>query len=170
MGVWGASKVSSLAKEHVRRVLPIGVVLIFISLELRAAPEAEPWPRWQAHQSESRLPVDHTPWSDILARYLVTTTPDRIHLFKYAEVSSKDQEKLMQYILMLQDVPVTRLSRAQQLPYWINLYNAFTVHLVLEHYPLDSIVDIRFGFFDFGPWDEKLLRIEGEKVSLNDVS
>ena len=75
----------------------------------------------------------------------------------------------MQYILMLQDVSVTRLSRAQ-LPYWINLYNAFTVHLVLEHYPLDSIVDIRFGFFDFGPWDEKLLRIEGEEVSLNDNS
>ena len=75
----------------------------------------------------------------------------------------------MQYILMLQDVSVTRLSRVQQLPYWINLYNAFTVHLVLEHYPLDSIVDIRFGFFDFGPWDEKLLRIEGEEVSLNDI-
>ena len=71
MGVWVASKVSSLAKEQVRRLLPIAVVLIFISLELRAAPEADPWPRWQAHQSESRLPLDHTPWSDILTRILV---------------------------------------------------------------------------------------------------
>ena len=96
MDVWVASKVSSLAKEHVRRLLPIAVVLIFISQELRAAPEADPWPRWQAHQLESRLPLNHMPWSDILTRYLVTTTPDRIHLFKYAEVSSKDQEKLMQ--------------------------------------------------------------------------
>ena len=55
------------------------------------------------------------------------------------------------------------------MPYWINLYNAFTVHLILEHYPQDSIVDIRYGFFDFGPWDEKLLQIEDEEVSLNDI-
>ena len=91
MGFWVASKVSSLAKEHVRRMLQIAVVLVFISLELRAAPDADPWPHWQTHQSESRQILDHKPWSDILSHYLVTTPPAGIHDFKYAEVSSKDK-------------------------------------------------------------------------------
>jgi len=32
-----------------------------------------------------------------------------------------------------------------------------------------SIKDISFGFFSFGPWDEKLLQVEGEPISLNDI-
>ena len=113
----------------------------------------------------SRLQI----WSDFLRRYLDTSNSDGIHRVDYAGVTAEDRKGLKQYLLRLQKIPVSRLSRIQQLPYWINLYNAFTVHLILEHYPLDSIVDIRYGFFDFGPWDEKLLQIEDEEVSLNDI-
>ena len=112
---------------------------------------------------------DYQIWSDFLRRYLDTSNSDGIHRVDYAGVTAEDREGLKQYLLRLQKIPVSRLSRIQQLPYWINLYNAFTVHLILEHYPLDSIVDIRYGFFDFGPWDEKLLQIEDEEVSLNDI-
>ncbi len=37
--------------------------------------------------------------------------------------------------------------------YWINLYNALTIKLVLDHYPVASIRDISPGLFSFGPWD-----------------
>ena len=169
MGVWPAPKVSSLAKERLKRLLPIAAFLVFLTLETHAAPKSDLWDRWTAHQPESTLVPDYQIWSDFLRRYLDTSNSDGIHRVDYAGVTAEARESLKQYLLRLQKIPVSRLSRIQQLPYWINLYNAFTVHLILEHYPLDSIVDIRYGFFDFGPWDEKLLQIEDEEVSLNDI-
>ena len=152
-----------------KRLLPIAVFLVFLILETHAAPKSDLWDRWTVHQPESSLAPDHQLWSDFLRDYLDTSNPDGIHRVDYDGVTSEDEEGLKKYLLRLQKIPVSRLSRIQQLPYWINLYNAFTVHLILEHYPLDSIVDIRYGFFDFGPWDEKLLQIEDEEVSLNDI-
>ena len=169
MVVWPAPKVSSLAKERLKRLLPIAAFLVFLTLETHAAPKSDLWDHWTAHQLESTLVPDYQIWSDFLRRYLDTSNSDGIHRVDYAGVTAEDQEGLKQYLLRLQKIPVSRLSRIQQLPYWINLYNAFTVYLILEHYPLDSIVDIRYGFFDFGPWDEKLLQIEDEEVSLNDI-
>jgi len=152
-----------------KRLLPIAAFLVFLTLETHAAPKSDLWDHWTAHQPESALAPDYQIWSDFLRRYLDTSNSDGIHRVDYAGVTAEDREGLKQYLLRLQKIPVSRLSRIQQLPYWINLYNAFTVHLILEHYPLDSIVDIRYGFFDFGPWDEKLLQIEDEEVSLNDI-
>ena len=169
MGVWPAPKVSSLAKERLKRLLPIAAFLVFLTLETHAAPKSDLWDHWTAHQPESTLAPDYQLWSDFLRRYLDTSNSDGIHRVDYAGVTAEDREGLKQYLLRLQKIPVSRLSRIQQLPYWINLYNAFTVHLILEHYSLDSIVDIRSGFLDFGPWDEKLLQIEDEEVSLNDI-
>lgn len=53
--------------------------------------------------------------------------------------------------------------------YWINLYNAATVELILDHYPVRSITRIKSGLFSFGPWDRKLLKVDGHKLSLNDI-
>ncbi len=43
--------------------------------------------------------------------------------------------------------------------------------LVLDHYPVASVrdIDISPGWFSIGPWGKKLLTIEGEAVSLNDI-
>ena len=61
------------------------------------------------------------------------------------------------------------LARPEQLAFWINLYNARTVALVLDHYPVESIRDIKSRLFSFGPWGEPLLEVEGRKLSLNDI-
>ena len=113
--------------------------------------------------TRSTLVPDHQACSDFLNRYLVTATVDGIHRVDYDAVTAEDYENLRQYFLSLQDILVTGLSRAQQLPYWINLYNAFTVHLIVEHSPLDSILEIRFDFFDFGPWDENYSVLKARK-------
>jgi hypothetical protein len=75
------------------------------------------------------------------------------------------------YLASLQGTAVSRLSRPEQKAYWINLYNALTVKTILDHYPVKSIrdIDISPGWFSDGPWDAKLLTIEGEEVSLNDI-
>ena len=48
------------------------------------------------------------------------------------------------------DVPLKHFSRQEQLAYWLNLYNAVTLDLVLDGYPVDSIKDLG-GVFS-SPW------------------
>ena len=66
---------------------------------------------------------------------------------------------------------VSGLGRDEQCAYWINLYNALTLEVVLDHYPVASIrdIDISPGLFSQGPWGKKLITVEGEPVSLNDI-
>lgn len=136
-----------------------------------AAPKPDLWERWQVSDEQSGETISHEAWSNILRSYVVTDHPSGINLFRYGEVSAEDREKIAAYIDMLAGLSPTGLSRREQLPYWINLYNALTVRLILDHFPVGSIreIDISPGLFTDGPWDAKLLEIEGEKVSLNDV-
>jgi len=127
------------------------------------APQAELWERWKAHDPESDIRVDHSAWAGLLERYLDHRHPSGISRFAYAKVEPSDRRGLEAYLERLQNVPVSRLDRPEQLAYWINLYNAATIDLVLEHYPLSSIRDIQ------SPWGRKLLAIEGEELSLDDI-
>lgn len=150
-------------------------ILLLLSLlfptALLAAPKAELWPRWQAHNPVGTVQVDHAAWGQFLANYLVTDHPSGINRVRYAAVTSADRQALTAYLDKLQGLRVATLNRAEQQAYWINLYNALTVKVVLDHYPVNSIrdIDISPGLFSSGPWDAKLLIIEGEKVSLNDI-
>jgi Protein of unknown function, DUF547 len=71
---------------------------------------------------------------------------------------------------VLQTVAISAYHQQEQQAFWINLYNARTVSAVLAHYPVASLRDIRLsGLFSTGPWHAKLVTIEGEKVSLDDI-
>jgi hypothetical protein len=134
----------------------------------RAAPRAEPWPHWRASDESSPLTIDHSAWEAFLAKYLVAESADGISRVAYRRVLPEDREALSLYIALLGGLPITAYRRAEQLAYWINLYNALTVRTVLEHYPVDSILDIG-PKRSSGPWRQKLIHIEGEEVSLDDI-
>lgn len=112
--------------------------------------------------------VDHRDWSSFLARYVATDTQG-VNRVAYAQVTQADQARLDQYLSDLQSVDPARLTRDQQLAYWINLYNALTVDLILENYPVASIRDITDGAFSFGPWDRPLAQVAGQDLTLNDI-
>lgn len=139
--------------------------------DLFAAPKPDLWLRWQANDPTSTVQIDHTAWGVFLGKYLLTGHPSGINRLRYGEVTPADRRALTEYLDRMQKVPVSALNRAEQKAYWINLYNALTVKVVLDHYPVASIrdIDISPGWFSVGPWDAKLLRLEGEKVSLNDI-
>lgn len=139
--------------------------------EAYGAPAAELWPRWQTHDPDSAVIVDHADWGLLLERYVVTNHPSGINRFRYSSVSAGDRQALKNYLRLMQAVSVSALNRNEQKAYWINLYNALTVDVILDHYPIKTIrdIDISPGFFSNGPWDAKLLTIEGQKVSLNDI-
>jgi hypothetical protein len=140
------------------------------ALPARAAPKAELWRYWQAHDPASKIQVDHRPWQDFLDRYVVRR-PLGFNLVRYAAVDRSGKEALDRYIGALAGVPVRRLNRAAQLAYWINLYNALTIRTVLAHIPVSSIRDINIspGWFSRGPWGAKLVTVDGKRVSLDEI-
>ena len=151
------------------------VVAILLACTLQgvgqAAPKAELWARWQQHDPNNQQSIDFTPWNTFLGAYLDARHPSGITRLRYASVTAADRQALQQFLATLQGLPISTYNRREQQAYWVNLYNALTVSVILEHYPVQSIRDIRFGWglFSAGPWKEKLLTIEGEKISLDDI-
>lgn len=157
------------------------IFLVLVSLfigtaTILSAPKSDLWPRWQTHNAENNEVIDHSAWQIFLEKYLVTNPLNTessaiygINRLRYAGVSEKDRTLLDNYLKNLEGTAVSSFSRPQQRAFWINLYNASTVNLILEHYPLETITNISFSFFSFGPWDEDLLSVEGVELSLNDV-
>lgn len=143
---------------------------ILFALPVSAAPKAELWPRFATHDEASAATVDHAPWDRFLKTHRALGE-DGVARIPYAKVPTTDKAALGGYVARLAAVRVTALGRAEQRAYWINLYNALTVKVVLDHYPVDGIKDIRIspGLFSSGPWGKKLLKIEGEDVSLDDI-
>lgn len=139
----------------------------------QAAPKSEPWPRWQAHDEANPATIDHAVWDRFLAAH-VKPHSDGINRVAYGRIGTADKAALDGYLAGLQALPISRYARAEQRAYWINLYNAQTVQVVAGRYPVTSIRDIRLGgslvarFFG-GPWSAKLLKVEGETLSLDDI-
>lgn len=143
------------------------LALMMLSLSALAAPKAELWPYWQSHDDSNAAHIDHQAWTAFLAQYLdVRSQPHRL---TYAKVTVADKGRLDAYVTALQAVIPQKYARAEQKAYWVNLYNAATVQIVLQHYPVKSITKIKSGFFSFGPWDKKLLQVDGQDLSLNDI-
>ncbi len=140
------------------------------SVEKLFAPSADLWERWTAQDPASRETIDHGAWDRFLASHL-RPGDDGVARLPYGVIPAKDRESVRAYVGRLAAVPISRFSRDEQLAYWINLYNALTVQVVLDGYPVESIrdIDISPGLFADGPWDKDLVEIEGEDLSLNDI-
>lgn len=134
-----------------------------------AAPKAELWARWQKNVATSTLHVDHSIWGQFLMSYVVVNKMGNPTLVRYAAVTPEDRASLDEYVASLAAVPVSQLNRDEQKAFWINLYNSLTVKTILDHFPVKSIRDISSGWFRSGPWDLKLITVEGVEVSLNDI-
>ena len=144
---------------------------LVLSLSAPAAPPAELWPRWAEHDPASRAAIDHSSWDGLLQKYLVEAE-DGLNRFDYAAVSPADKRILELYLIGLQRKTIRRYNRDEQRAFWINLYNAATVKLVLDHYPVASIREIKPGkqpLFGGGPWQHQWLKVEKHRLSLDDI-
>ena len=117
-------------------------------------------------KSDSR-PISHALWDAELKTYV----SDEGWVDYAAWV--QDTAALVDYIELLASHHPNdaNWSDDEQLAYWINAYNAYTVKLVLDHWPLESIKDIRpngKGFVN-SVWDIKFIEIEGHEYDLNNV-
>ena len=136
-----------------------------------AAPKAELWPRWQKYEPANKQTIDHSAWDRFLKLYVVAPHPSGINRLRYQTVSTEDQKSLKNYLQALQALAISNYNRDEQKAFWINLYNAATVDLIISRFPVASIRDINIspGLLARGPWGAKLLAVGGEKLSLDDV-
>jgi hypothetical protein len=83
----------------------------------------------------------------------------------------KDTPALQSFLDMLSaDPPGEQWSQEDQIAYWLNAYNAFTIKLIVDHYPVKSIKDIgpkHQIIFVNTPWDKKFFKIGDKSMSLN---
>src|SRR5262249_48298092 len=148
----------------------IAILILTWSFPTAAAPRAELWAKWQAHDDASTMRIDHREWARFLQTY-VRIGSDGIARFPYGRVDASARDTFGTDLARLANLPVSAYSRPEQFAFWVDLYNELTVKLVLDHYPVASIknIDISPGLFASGPWGKKLITIEGEAVSLDDI-
>ena len=114
---------------------------------------------------------EHDAFSKLLARY-VSADSDGVHRVDYASwaVSEEDSNKLDNYIAELASQDLFAIAdRDAQFASWVNLYNALTIELILENYPVTSIRKIKSGLFSTGPWRREVVTIAGRAMSLDDI-
>lgn len=149
----------------------VGIVLTFLVtlVPVAFAAAQSPAEHFADNIAGSTIVVDHEDWNVLLETYLDSNHPSGINLFDYAAVTSADQERLDSYIEELQQVDVPGLNRDEQMAYWINFYNALTVKVILDNFPVESIRDISLPGSRGGPWKAKLVSVMGMELSLDDI-
>jgi hypothetical protein len=111
----------------------------------------------------------------LLGRYVVPNA-DGVNRVDYArwKANAEDRAKLSAYVAEMQKRMPSRMGREEAIAYWSNLYNAITLNVVLDRYPVSSIRDIKSeGLFDpkayIGPWRTKRATVERKAYSLDDI-
>lgn len=100
----------------------------------------------------------HEKWNAFLNKYVSATGN-----VNYKAIKSNVAE-LDDYLQQFKTTsPKENWNKNEAKAYWINAYNAFTVKLIIDNYPLKSIKDIGT------PWDKKFIKIENKIYTLNDI-
>lgn len=79
----------------------------------------------------------------------------------------QDLNRYLGQVAIVNKADFKKWSEPQQIAFLSNAYNAYTLRLIIDHYPLKSIKDI--GNFINGPWDQPVVKLFGETMDLNTV-
>ncbi len=124
---------------------------------------------WDSNDSSNTSSIDHGDWQHVLDHYLVSNHASGVNRFDYNAVSDMDKQLLETYLDHMQQLDPRIYNRDVQQAYWINLYNALTIKVILNEYPVESITTISEDFISFGPWDDQVATVQGQTLSLNDI-
>ncbi len=141
-----------------------------LSPQASAAPLAEAFSK---SNPASTVAIDHAQWTKLLSTH-VEPSKDGVNRVHYANFKRDGHQALKTYIKSLESVDVAALARAEQMAFWANLYNAKTIDVVLDAYPIKSIKDISLGgglvaAVTGGPWKAKVVKVGLYDLSLDDI-
>lgn len=104
------------------------------------------------------LKIDYSTWDKLLKKYVDIDGNVDYKNFR------KEIGLLNSYLEHQTKNPISEYdTNESKLVYYINLYNAATVKLILDNYPLGSIKDLK------GPWNRQVISIRDKKLSLGDI-
>ncbi len=114
------------------------------------------------------IPPSHALFTQLLRKYV--SAEGNVNYSGFI----KDSTAFNQYLNALSKNPPDKKkwSREEQMAYWINVYNAYTIKLIARYYPLTSIKDIGSKIqipFINTPWDIKFVRIGDQRMDLNNI-
>lgn len=117
--------------------------------------------------------VDHSAWAGLLRAYVIPGA-DGLNRIDYGAFKRDGRHALKTYLQAISRIDLSTLDRREQFALLANLYNAKTIDIVLDHYPVKSIKDISLGgglfaTFTGGPWKAKVLTLGGVSLSLDDI-
>lgn len=102
--------------------------------------------------------VNHSLWTDFLQTHV--SIDGRVN---YVAIKLNPSE-LDKYLKLISETyPDETWNKNEVLAFWINAYNAFTIKLIVDNYPLKSIKDLQ------KPWNKKFIRIGSNTMTLNDI-
>ena len=118
---------------------------------------------WSAATSADDFDHSHSLLGELLKEQVsakgFTTTVD----YEALKSAPSRLEKYLEHLQSATRRHSDSWNREQKLAFLINAYNAFTLKLILDHYPLDSIRDID------KPWATKFFTLLGERRSLDQL-
>ena len=134
------------------------------------APSADLIDFWAEPGEAGGAAPNFAAWSAWLERQVMPGA-DGVNRIGYGDVGQDQRDALARIIESWTGLSPRGFDAATQQAYWINLYNALTVQVVVDHYPVASIrdIDISPGLFASGPWDAELVEVEGRAVTLNGI-
>lgn len=101
---------------------------------------------------------NHNSWNKLLQAHV----SEKGHVDYYGFKTNRFE--LLNYIQLLsKNRPTESWNKETILAYWINAYNAMTIDLILRHYPLKSIKDIK------NPWDQRFWKLGDKWYNLNEI-
>ncbi len=107
-----------------------------------------------------KLTGTHQMWHTLLQKYVSEEGKVNYQGFKL------EGANLDNYLNELSNsVPSDNDKSLSAMAFWINAYNAFTIKIILDHYPVNSITEIANG----KPWDKKWIMLGAKMLSLNDI-
>jgi len=109
--------------------------------------------------------MEHHNWTTLLKKHV--TAAGQVNYKGFIQ----DSTLLQAYLDDLSTHPPgNNWTEEEKIAYWINAYNAFTVKLIVDHYPLKSIKDIGDGLpMINSPWDIKFFKIGNIDFDLNTI-
>ncbi len=111
-------------------------------------------------------PIDYTIWDNLLNKHVKDNGKVDYKGF------IKDADQFNTFIALVEDNhPNNKYwSKDEQIAYWINVYNAYTVKLIMDNYPVESIKKVKGGVpFINSVWDIDFITIEGITYSLGNI-
>jgi hypothetical protein len=158
---------TGIAMNPDRRFVVAGLAALIASAALKPLPAMA---AMTGFRPKGQAKVDHARYDALLKSY-VKSDANAYNRVDYGGVKA-NLSVLRDYIAALEAVDPVSLSRNEAHAYWINLYNAKTLEVVADAFPVKSIKKINLGgsgLFGSGPWKAKIITVNGTALSLDDV-